>query len=336
MLLADKEDLQRRLKLQILQIEEKELNHYTTNSYTLGTQAALLAGFAFTVLIEAPWYRILENAPEWLVLLSVLTNAVGMLLEMMAVVKSVQLAILGPKLALRGPDGSVSCAVLTLRRQEQRMHRQFYAGLVFFHFSAMFTMWAIFPTMTAAAVSAVLLLGFFAMQWDASQVSNALLLNTSAAAGVQNLWLPDGTCTGTPADARGYSQIHGQPPSGVALADVAPAAGPLTPARDCSDLEAGRCACAASGAKAAPAAPPAQRPRLACPPSLRRFDSPSANEAFAARRLIAQTGSATPLTARDSETRTHRGGFFSRVRHALQLGPNEPTPPDPTAVSAVV
>ena len=38
MLLADKHDLQQRLKVKILQIEEKELNHYTNNANTLGTQ----------------------------------------------------------------------------------------------------------------------------------------------------------------------------------------------------------------------------------------------------------------------------------------------------------
>ena len=30
------------------QIEERELNYYTNNALTVGTQAALLAGFAFT------------------------------------------------------------------------------------------------------------------------------------------------------------------------------------------------------------------------------------------------------------------------------------------------
>ena len=52
MLLADKRDLQNSLKVSLLQIEEKELNYYTTNCMTVGTQAAMLAGFAFQALIE--------------------------------------------------------------------------------------------------------------------------------------------------------------------------------------------------------------------------------------------------------------------------------------------
>jgi len=42
MLLADKHDLQQRLKLQILQIEEKELIHCSTNNYT--SNASTLGG----------------------------------------------------------------------------------------------------------------------------------------------------------------------------------------------------------------------------------------------------------------------------------------------------
>ena len=52
MLLADKRDLQNSLKLSLIQIEEKELNYYTNNCMTIGTQAAMLTGFAFAALVE--------------------------------------------------------------------------------------------------------------------------------------------------------------------------------------------------------------------------------------------------------------------------------------------
>ena len=51
-LLADKHDLQQKLKLSLLHIEEKELNFYSQNCYTVGTEAALLSGFAFTAIVE--------------------------------------------------------------------------------------------------------------------------------------------------------------------------------------------------------------------------------------------------------------------------------------------
>ena len=60
MLLADKFDLQEQLKLSLLQIEDKELNFFTQNCYTVGTQAALIAGFVFSAIVEA---RSIPTAP---------------------------------------------------------------------------------------------------------------------------------------------------------------------------------------------------------------------------------------------------------------------------------
>jgi len=188
MLLADKHDLQQRLKLQILQIEEKELQHYTTNANSLGTQAALLAGFAFTTLIEAPWSDMLDDSPKWLVLMAVCCDVVAMIFQVMATLKSVQLSILGPKLALRGPDGSMKRAVLAMRRQEIIMHWYFYAGLCVFHPAATFTVWAMFPWEIACAASIALAIGLVWMLIDSIWLSDALLLPAGRAAGVQNLW----------------------------------------------------------------------------------------------------------------------------------------------------
>ena len=46
-------DLQRQLKLNLLKIEERELVYFTENCYNIGTQAALLAGFSFSALMQA-------------------------------------------------------------------------------------------------------------------------------------------------------------------------------------------------------------------------------------------------------------------------------------------
>ena len=62
MLLADKRDLQNQLRLSVLHIEEKELNLYTNNCNTVGTQAALLAGFAFTAIVERSGDEFVEGA----------------------------------------------------------------------------------------------------------------------------------------------------------------------------------------------------------------------------------------------------------------------------------
>jgi hypothetical protein len=52
MLYADKRALETNLKVSLLQIREKELNFYTQNCLAVGTQSALLAGFAYAGLTQ--------------------------------------------------------------------------------------------------------------------------------------------------------------------------------------------------------------------------------------------------------------------------------------------
>ena len=69
MLFADKRALETNLKVSLLAIREKELNFYTTNCLAVGTQSALLAGFAYSGLTqvafphEAPYLIKLDNGP---------------------------------------------------------------------------------------------------------------------------------------------------------------------------------------------------------------------------------------------------------------------------------
>ena len=101
---------------------------------TVGTQAALLAGFAFTGVIEAPWDYLEElGVPEYQITLCVCSTLFGMLFQVLAIVKSVQISILGPGLALRGSEGSMTRALSVMRHEQRRLHWQFYIGLFFFH-----------------------------------------------------------------------------------------------------------------------------------------------------------------------------------------------------------
>lgn len=52
MLYADKRALETNLKVNLLAIREKELNYYSQNCLAVGTQAALLAGFAYSGLTQ--------------------------------------------------------------------------------------------------------------------------------------------------------------------------------------------------------------------------------------------------------------------------------------------
>ena len=136
MLLADKRDLQNSLKVSLLQIEEKELNFYTNNCMTVGTQAALLAGFAFAAVVEIRYDDVIvENqvldAHQKTVLqvLWFVTTVIAMICEIFSLVKAMQLSILGPGLALRGPEGSMTRALVVMRVEFKRVHMLFYGGL---------------------------------------------------------------------------------------------------------------------------------------------------------------------------------------------------------------
>uniref|UniRef100_A0A7S0PYC4 Uncharacterized protein n=1 Tax=Coccolithus braarudii TaxID=221442 RepID=A0A7S0PYC4_9EUKA len=177
MLLADKHDLQERLKLQLVHIEDKELNFYTQNCYTVGTQAALLSGFAFSALNATPDW---EEGGTWLQVFWSLSTVLAMLFEIMTVVKSMQLSIMGPGLALRGPEGSMTRAVLVMRSEYKSIHRLFYLGLICFHISAVLIIWVLLEKLSAA-MNTVLIFG--ALVWlyvDFSSLEKRLRLPSRA------------------------------------------------------------------------------------------------------------------------------------------------------------
>ena len=116
MLWADKRALETNLKLSLLQIRERELNFYTNNCLAISTQSALLAGFAYAALM--PGISLGDAggvaAHVYVVKLMYLACAVSALgLQLITVVSTTLLSMLGPGLALRGPDGSMHTARAT-------------------------------------------------------------------------------------------------------------------------------------------------------------------------------------------------------------------------------
>ena len=63
MLYADKRALETNLQVSLLKIREKELQFYTQNCIAIGTQAALLSGFAYNGIIQVD---IPSEAADWL------------------------------------------------------------------------------------------------------------------------------------------------------------------------------------------------------------------------------------------------------------------------------
>lgn len=154
MLYADKNDLQRQLKLNLLKIEERELIYFTDNCYNIGTQAALLAGFSFSALMQASAIAGTMNKGIQGAWASI--TVLAMVFEIMALVKATQLAITGPGLALRGPEGSMTHAISVMRIEYRKIGQLFYAGLAFTLMStAIYSLTIFEPEVTSAVVGLI-------------------------------------------------------------------------------------------------------------------------------------------------------------------------------------
>ena len=220
MLLADKLDLTNKLKLNMLQIEERELNFYTQNCFTVGTQAALLAGFAFTGIVEAPWDylqdtdendRSLPFSLKWLTMVSTL---LGMLFEILCVAKSMQISILGPGLAIRGPEGSMTRALTVMRVELERLHWQFYIGVIFYHIATGCFCAVLFDLATGITCACILATSLVWLLLDSQKIADRLWLPPPA-----SLWTreadrrPSAPCSCTAATVGPQLTGRRQPPA---------------------------------------------------------------------------------------------------------------------------
>ena len=144
MLLGEKAELQATLKKELIELEEKELQYYVNCCKTIGTQAAVVGMFSFTALTEA---RGLSDDSEYRAIIATLAwllNLLVMMLETCVLVKSMQLTVLTPGLALRGPEGSMTRALEVMRAEYKRTHGIFIVGLYMILFStALFMIWAL-------------------------------------------------------------------------------------------------------------------------------------------------------------------------------------------------
>jgi len=128
-------------QVNLLAIREKELNYYTQNCQAVGTQAALLAGFAYSGLTQV---AVPHDRAYALQLAYLLVTTTAMCFELIAVLNTTLLSMMGPGLALRGPDGSMHPAVDGMMKEYRTAYYCFVLGLIFFHFSAALFAWLIY------------------------------------------------------------------------------------------------------------------------------------------------------------------------------------------------
>ena len=137
------------------------------NCLAVLTQAALLSGFAYSGLTQV---AIPVDSEYVLKLLYLLVTTTAMCLELIAVINCTLLSMMGPGLALRGPDGSMHPAVDGMMEEYQTAYLCFVLGMIAFHFSAALFGWIMFNWIISSCVSACILSSLYLLVRYASRV----------------------------------------------------------------------------------------------------------------------------------------------------------------------
>lgn len=141
MLHADKDALRTRLKVKLLMIRQKELAFYTNNCTNIGINALLFGSFAWWGLTEPPFDELGDDRVQAAYLG---ITALNMALQLIATVNSTLCAILGPALAIRGPDGAMHVAVEGMLIHYRITLAIFSVGVFLFELSALAYVWMTF------------------------------------------------------------------------------------------------------------------------------------------------------------------------------------------------
>ena len=114
MLAADKLLLQSNLRQRTIQLREKELKLFNANFAAVGTQAAVLAGFTITCLIEI---TIPDNANHFAKSMLHLYAVISICANLFCVILATMVSVWGSGVALRGRDGSMGRAVDSMNEE---------------------------------------------------------------------------------------------------------------------------------------------------------------------------------------------------------------------------
>eukprot|EP00038_Savillea_parva_P011772 m.200024 g.200024 ORF g.200024 m.200024 type:complete len:240 (-) comp20935_c0_seq1:194-913(-) len=126
MLAADKLLLQSRIRQNAIQLKEKEFTLHNSNFGTVGTQAAVIAGFTMTALVEI---SLPQDSNRVLTFFYFNLCTLSLCCNVYCVSQTTALAVAGTSLSLRGPDGSMIRAVDGMFAERFQVFRSFAIGL---------------------------------------------------------------------------------------------------------------------------------------------------------------------------------------------------------------
>jgi len=138
MLAADKLLLTSTIRKNATELKGKELTLHKTNFDAVGTQAAVLAGFAVGMLVEVQVPDEIHPALSGSFYISAVITLIS---NLRCVTMTTCITVMGTGLALRGPEGSMARAAEGMYKQRYAVFLTFAVGIISCLLSALFLCW---------------------------------------------------------------------------------------------------------------------------------------------------------------------------------------------------
>ena len=139
MLNAEHVALESRLVSQMVSIRQREMDMLLERYSAIGTQASLLAGFAITQLTALDPSN--EDVAQPITYAFYITSLGCVLSSMHVVICTMYVCNWAPRLALRGPTGSISRAYSATRSEKQQINIMFTIGTLSFALQTVSAIW---------------------------------------------------------------------------------------------------------------------------------------------------------------------------------------------------
>jgi hypothetical protein len=144
---AQQQALFQQTNQQLISIRQLEINYYTNINVAIGTQAALIGGFAYGVFTQnqAGDFTYADEFHTVYYILSAVTIASAV----HVIVNTMMLQVMGPGLSLNGPVGSMAKAAEGMKAELPQVSYAFALMMISFSLSTMLSFWVVMDLLAA-------------------------------------------------------------------------------------------------------------------------------------------------------------------------------------------
>jgi hypothetical protein len=176
MIAADRLLLETSLRQSAIKLREKELNLYCENFASVGTQAAVMAGFTTTCFIEVSipvtTHFVPKHMLHFFAVLSICFN-------LTCVSLSTIVSVWGSGMALRGKDGSMDDAVQGMGQERDIIFRSFFSGLFCNLCTILFASWILMDKELAAMATIIIVYTIWVIYTNALRITKMFHLTAA-------------------------------------------------------------------------------------------------------------------------------------------------------------